>query len=240
MDRYTRHQLKESEIQSTYEQFEQFARKYYREIIGAVVVILLAIALASSWHMYSERQEAAANNALAAALKTFHADVGVGPQGAMAPGSDTFATVSDKYKKAEQQFSEIASHYPRQDAGRIALYHLGICQASLGDHQAAIQTLKKAADSSDKEVGALARYALAGELTSTGKSEEAARIYQDLADHPTLSVPKATALLALADLYRTTKPDQARALYERLQKEFASDATLASLLKDQLAELPKP
>lgn len=238
MDRYTRHQLKASEIQSTYEQFEQFGKQHYREIVGVILAAGLVIALVSGWRWYSDRQEASANIALAGALKTFHAFVGPAQQG-MGSDSQSFPSAEAKYKKAEQQFSDVAGKYPREEAGKIALYHLGVCQAAMGNHQAAIQTLEKAVDSAGKDIAPLARFALAGELASTGKSDQAARIYQDIADHPTLTMPKATALLALADLYRTSKPQQARVIYDSLQKEFASDATLVSLVKDQLAGLPK-
>ncbi len=238
MDRYTRHQLKASEIQSTYEQFEQFGKDHYREIVGVVLAAGLVAALVSGWRWYSDRQEASANVALAGALKTFHAYVGPAQQG-LGPNSQSFASAEEKYKKAKQQFGDVAGKYPHQEAGKIAFYHVGVCQAALGDHQEAIQTLQKAVDSAGKDIAPLARYALAGELASTGKSDQAARIYQDIADHPAVTMPRATALLALADLYRNSKPQQARAIYDSLQKEFASDATLVSLVKDQLAGLPK-
>ena len=63
------------------------------------------------------------------------------------------------------------------------------------------------------------------------------KLYQELADHPTMSVPKASALLAMADAYRTSQPAQARQIYERLGKRIASDAAISSNIKQQMASL---
>jgi TolA-binding protein len=117
----------------------------------------------------------------------------------------------------------------------IALYHVGVCQALLGDQAAAIKTLQEASQDRDREIAALAEFALAGELVKAGKLPDAAKMYQALADRPTLSVPRATALLALADAYRATQPAQARQIYERVEKEFGSDPALALAIKQQMA-----
>ena len=103
----------------------------------------------------------------------------------------------------------------------------------------ALKTLREASRASDREVAALAQLALAGELVNQGKLADGVKIYQQLADHPTTTVPKTTALLAMADAQRVSQPAQARQIYQRLQKEVGSDPTLASLLKDQIASLPK-
>ena len=58
----------------------------------------------------------------------------------------------------------------------------------------------------DAEIAAMAKFALAGELAKSGKTPEAAKLYQDLVDHPTMTVPKASALLAMADAYRESQP----------------------------------
>jgi hypothetical protein len=63
------------------------------------------------------------------------------------------------------------------------------------------------------------------------------KLYQDLADHPTITVPKASALLAMADAYRESNPAEARKIYERVQKDFASNASVAQAVKDELASL---
>ncbi len=185
-----------------------------------------------------ERQEAEAATQLGAALKTFRAYVGTpSPENPM-PESETFPTAQGKYRKALEQFTAITRNFPRTKAAAIARYHQGVCQAQLGDHSAAIRSLQEASRASDRAIASLAQLALAGELAKSGKLDQARKLFQDLADHPTLTVPRATALLEMADAYRGTQPAQARQLYQQLEKQFGSDATLAQAIKQQLASLP--
>jgi TolA-binding protein len=116
---------------------------------------------------------------------------------------------------------------------------VGVCEALLGNSAAAINTLQEASRDGDREIAALAQFALASEFLKSGKKQEAATIYQNLVDHPSLAVPRASALLALADTLKDSQPGQARKLYDQIQKEFGSDASIAEALKQQMAGLPQ-
>jgi tetratricopeptide (TPR) repeat protein len=238
VDRFTRRELKHDELQTVYQEFEHFARTHYREILGIAGAVIVTVGLVAGLKLYLDRQEAAANAALGTALKTFRAYVGSTstPAGF---DSQTFPTADAKYKAALAQFTEVTRDYPHQKAADIARYHLGLCQSALGDHAVAVKTLEQASRTSNRTFASLAKLALAGEYATTGKTADAEKLYQDLADHPTLAVPKATALMALANLERATNPAKSRQIYENLEKEFASDASLASLIKEQISELPK-
>lgn len=237
MDRLTRRELKHDELQSVYQQVEEYAKTHYREIAGAAGAVVIIAGLAVGAKVYLDRQETAANAQLGAALKTFRAYVG--PSSTSSFNSQSFPTAQEKYQKALAEFTEVGSKYPRQKAAGIARYHAGLCQAELGDHAAAIKTLEEAARASDPSIASLAKLALAGEYARGGKAAQAEQLYQGLADHPTLTVPKATALMALANAERFSNPAKSRQIYQGLEKEFASDASLASLLKDEMADLPK-
>jgi tetratricopeptide (TPR) repeat protein len=238
----SRHQLKQDQLRTTYEEFEDFFKRKYREIVTVVGIVVVVGGLAGGLRIYQERQEAAANLQLGVALRTFRAYVGPADQANMVPGMQFFPTAQAKYKKALEQFQEIVqkySRFPQPKAVEIARYHVGLCQAQLGNRDAAIKTLQEAGRSSDRELAALAQYALAGELVKTGKTGEAAKIYGELSSHPTSTVPEATALLALADTYRATQPARAREIYRQLEKKLGSDAEIAQVLKEQIASLPK-
>ena len=239
MDRYTRRELKQDEFQNVYQEFERFARSHYKQILAAVGALILVAGLVAALRLYMDRQEAAANADLGAALQTFHAYVG--PPSQNLGLAVSFATPQEKYKKALTQFSDVARQYPRQKAGEIARYHIGVCQSELGDHAGAIKTLEAAEHTSDANIAALAKLALAGEYASTGKLADAEKLYQDLADHPTLTVPKATSLMALASADRATKPAKSRQIYEGLlaDKDLSANNSLVSDLKEQLSDLPK-
>ena len=240
MERRHRHQLKHDEFKDTLVQIEEYIKRHYKEILNVSIIVVVVVGLASGLKYYADRQQAAANADLAGALATFRAYVGQPTPGQSEPGGATYLTAQEKYKKALQEFDAILGKYkmlPQPKAVAIARYQAGVCQALLDDHAGAIQTLTEASMDRDPEIAALAKFALAGELAKSGKTPEAAKLYQELADHPTLSVPKASALLALADAYRDSQPAKAREIYERVEKEFASNAAVAQAVKQQIANL---
>ena len=71
----------------------------------------------------------------------------------------------------------------------------------------------------------------------TGKGPQAVQIYQQLADKPTLFVPKPVALLALADHYTSSDPDQAAKFYRQVKTEFP-DTPAATTADQRLAIAP--
>jgi len=238
VDRYTRHQLKHDEFQDSVESLQIFVSEHLKAIIlvGAAVIVIVLGAL---WlKSYYAQQEAAANNQLQTAIGTFNAYVGApDPNNPMQP-DQTFPTAQAKYQKALEEFGEIVTKYPRTKAAGYAEVHMGICQARMGNDAVAIKTLQGACEQSDKEIASLAQFALAGELLKTGKLDEAEKIYQELANHPTLMVPRSTALLAMASAYSSTEPGRAREIYTQIRNEFGSNDVIAEALKQQMASLP--
>jgi hypothetical protein len=68
-------------------------------------------------------------------------------------------------------------------------------------------------------LAALAKMALAGLYRSSNRPADAAKIYKDLADHPSDTVSKPEAQLQLAQVYESTDPQQATNLYQQIIKE---------------------
>ncbi len=242
MDPRTRRELKHDEFKDSLEHLEDYFKQHAKEVISIAVIVIVVVGAAAGLRYYLDKQEATANVELGEALKTFRAYVGTPPPGTTSPDMLSFPTAQEKYKKALAQFQAIVMKYnlyPRPKAVGIARYHEGICQALLGDHTAAIKTLEEASHEGDREIAALAQFALADEYVKTGKTAEGIKLYQSLGDHPSLTVPRATALMAMADALRTTQPARARQIYEQVQKEFGSNQTIANALKDQIASLPQ-
>ncbi|MGH9355789.1 MAG: tetratricopeptide repeat protein [Terriglobia bacterium] len=240
MAHLTRKELKKDPFLSIYyDDFVDFAEKHYRELAAALVIIALLVVGVISWNRHAQAQEASANALLGSALAAFHAYVGSASADALGPGIQRFSTTDEKYQASLKGFSAVAAKYPHQKAGEIALYHAGICQAMLGQQTAAVKTLQRAGKSSDPEIASLSRLALADELEQTGKLVQAEEIYNSLAQHPTRTVPAATAWLALADAEAPANPSQARQIYERVSNEMSSDAFLTETLKQKLADLTR-
>jgi tetratricopeptide (TPR) repeat protein len=241
MDRLTRHELKQDEFRETLDQLEQYLKLHFKEILTVGILAVLVVGLAGGLRYYLGQQEASANVELAAALSTFQAYVGILKPETMGAETETFLSARDKYQKAREEFNAIVLKYrmfPRPKAVSIARYHVGICESLLGNSVAAINTLQEASRDGDREIATLAQFALAGELLKTGKKQEAVKIYQNLADHPSLTLPKASALLALADALKDSQPARARQLYAQVQIEFASDPSIAQAVRQQIDELP--
>lgn len=239
MDRLTRRELKQDELRTTFENFEDFIKQRYQQILTVAGIVLVVVAAAIGLKIYLDRQVAEANTQMSGALTTFRAQVGSPAPGSLDAASKAFPTAKEKYERALSQFADITQRFPRTKAAAIARYHVGVCQAQLGDEVGAIKTLTEAGRYSDKEIASLAQLALAGELVKTGKLAEAVKIYQDLGNRPTTTVPRVTALLALADAYRGTQPLQARQVYTQLEKEVGAENMLSSYLKQQIESLPK-
>jgi tetratricopeptide (TPR) repeat protein len=240
VDRQTRHQLKHDEFKDTLVSVEEFIKAHAKEIINYTIIVVVVVGLAVGLRFYTERQEASANADLGEALTTFRAYVGQPTPGQSDPNAATYATAQEKYKKALGQFDTIINKYtmiPRPKAVAIARYQAGVCQSLLDDHAGAVQTLTEASQVHDAEIASLAKFALAGEMVKSEKTAEAVKLYQELADHPTLNVPQASALLAMADAYRSSQPAKAREIYQRLAKDFASDPSVAQAVQQQIATL---
>ena len=92
--------------------------------------------------------------------------------------------------------------------------------------------LQEVAGSRYKEIASLAKMALAGVYHDTNRNMQAIDIYKQLIDHPTISVGKSSAQLALASLYEAmARPDDARHIYEQMQKE--SPASIVAQIANQ-------
>jgi TolA-binding protein len=87
-------------------------------------------------------------------------------------------------------------------------------------------------------LAALAKLALASLYISSNRQGEAAKIYKDLADHPSPDVSKAQAQLGLAEMYEASDPKQAAALYQQIEKENP-DTAVAQIARSKVANAGK-
>jgi tetratricopeptide (TPR) repeat protein len=217
---YTRRQLKEDKFAETAQGAAQWATGHRKLVVWVLSLIVVAVLATTGFITWRNRQIDQANEELVAAMRTLNAPLR--PAGVPAPaGEDTpsFTSAAERAKAAEKQFAEIANKHSLVAPGKIARYLSGVASLQAGDTAAAEQAIKKAADSGDKDLAALAKMTLASIYRNSNRQADAAKIYKDLTDHPTSTVSKATAQLGLAEMYETTDPQQARAIYQQLQKD---------------------
>ena len=224
MARLTRHQLKQDELSTRLAVIQEFFLQNQKNIAIGTAVVAVALGITLGGFLYVRSREARAGNAFALALVTFHAPVAQAPPPNSSPNAPHFKTEDEKYQQAYSQFTEVAGRYSNFSQGKLARYYAALCERELGKSAEAEKELSAIASGRDRELAALAQMALAGVYEQTGRNEQAEKLYRELENHPTNTVPKAAIQLALAELYQKTKPAEATALYKKIQTEYPGSA----------------
>lgn len=220
-----RKDLKKDEIRDTFVHGVESVASHQR-ILWAVVIAALVVALGVfGWSSYTKRQTAKASAALDDAMKVFQARVRA-PGEQAEPGEITYVDEKNKFSDADKKFLAVASEYGRTKPGQIARYYAALSEIQLKQYPAAENNLSQLSGAEPSLAG-LARFQLAGVYLQENKDAQAVEIYKQLADKPTEFVPKAMALLALADHYRKNDPAEAAKLYNQVKVEFPDAATEA-------------
>lgn len=235
----TRHQLKEDRFsKATFQAAEKtvnWSQEHKSKLIAAVIAIVVVSAVVfGSWY-YINSQDEKASFDLATAVRTLGTPLR--PAGTPAqPGFPSFESSSERATEARKQFQSILDKYPRTQTAKMARYFVGLTAAQLGDNAIAERNLQETANSSNAELASLGKLALASLDTSENK-EGAVNLYKQLIYKPTVLVSKVTAQLELANFYAShQKPDEAKTIYEQIQKENPSSEA-AQLAQRRLAEL---
>ncbi len=217
-----RHQLKQDQFAAATTETLDWAVEHRNTLVigGSILVVVLLLLIGGFY--YQQNREQKASVLLGEALQLY--DAPIVPAGTPAtPGVTTFNSVSDRAKAASNKLVEVSDKYGRTDSGSMSTYFLGLCAEDMNDNVKAEEYFKKASDSGNKDLAALAKSALASLYHDTGRDQLAIDTYKQLIDKPTNTVPKPSAQLALADLYAAKDPAQARKLYEDVQKENADN-----------------
>lgn len=218
MQSYTRRQLKEDKFAKGAQEAVHWATEHRPVLVWAICAVLVAAIAVTAFLLWYRRQAEQANIALGQALQTLNAPLKTPETPAESTGK-SFANSVERGKAAEKELKAVANQFPHAKAGKLAAYLAGTAARESGDNAGAEQELKSAADSGDRDVAALSKLALANLYRTINRPADAARIYKDLADHPTDTVPKGEAQLQLAEMYEATDPKEASALYQQIQKE---------------------
>jgi TolA-binding protein len=139
------------------------------------------------------------------------------------PENPTFASSSERAAEAHKEFQAVVDKYPHTHASQFARYFLGLTAETMGDHAAAERELKQVASSHNRDLAALANFALASVYRNTNRNKDAIDIYKNLADKPTTTIGKVTAKMELGATYEVAgQPLEAKRIYQEIQKEDPS------------------
>jgi tetratricopeptide (TPR) repeat protein len=177
--------------------------------IGALILVGIAVWGFVAWR---GKRSDEASRALGRAIDVTQAPVTSSP----APGTTgpTFTSDKDRSQRAVDEFQKVANKYSGQTR-EIANYFIATNLLNL-DRPKGISQLQTLTKSSDSDVSARSKFALASAYESDGKLDEAAALYKELVQAKTEAVPVDTANLRLAIVYEKQgkKQDSANILYE--------------------------
>jgi predicted negative regulator of RcsB-dependent stress response len=224
----TRHQLKEDRFSKVTLQTWGRVREWSASntsavLVGIAVLVVVAGGAFAGWY-YLDQQDKSAGTALNQAVRTMN--TGIRPAGMPAQADyPSFASSQERAVAAHKQLQTIVTQYPHTRSAEFARYFLGVTAIDMGNASEAESDLRSVASSSNNDLAALAKLALASFYRSNNRPKDAIGLYQQLINKPTSTVGKATAQLELADTYQeNNQPVDARKTYEQVQKDNPSTA----------------
>ena len=238
MRSYTRHQLKQDAFATGTADTISWAVEHRSKLtaVGVVIAVIVAAVLGGWAYVNYRDQQAKAD--LAQAIEKYNAPIvpaGTPPT----PDTPTFASAQERAKATNPEFNRIADKYSLTQSSQVARYFAGITARDMGDNAAAEKDLQEVAASHYHEIASLSQVALAAIYHDTNRNLQAVDIYKQLIEHPTASVGKSTAQLMLASLYESmAQPDEARHIYEQMQKESPA-SMVAEIASQKLIALGK-
>lgn len=223
MDRYTRRKLKSDKFTDTIMTSTDWAVENRGKLIGGGILLVIAVLAVSGFSYRQNTREHEANDQLSKAFLTLEAKIRTSDEQPK-PDEESYASEAERTAAANKEFNQVASAYPRTDAGVDALYMSGVTAAMMKDNPNAESQLKSAAKKGNKDVSSLAKLALANFYHGNGRDQDAIRVLEDLRAHPSNAVPASMAGLQLASIYEKTDPAKAKTIYGDIQKSDNGEA----------------
>ncbi len=219
----TRHQLKEDRFSKATlhaaEQTVHWTVEHQSKLVVAGIVVAVAALIGFGGWYYINSQDEKASVDLGSATRVLEQPVrpaGVPPQ----PGYSSFASAQERATEARKQFQAIVDKYPHTRTADMARYFVGLTSSQIGDNSAAQRNLQEVGNSSNQDLAALGKLALASVYRAEHKDTQAVDLYKQLIDKPASTVSKTTVQFELAQFYENKqRPDEAQRLYDQIQKE---------------------
>lgn len=234
----SRKDLKKDEFRDGFVHSAEAVRSHQGSIALVVgVIVLLAVAIIG-WRIYSQRKTTQASSALDDAMKTYQARIRTpADPPATDPTEVTYTDEKNKWADAAKKFDAIVISYGRTKPGLQARYYAAVCYVQLGKNDLAEQDLNAVENSGDADLAALAKFQHAGLDATTGKTQPAIDLYNQLMrNNPSALVPKPLVMLSLAELYGHTNPPEATKLLNQIKVEYPN--TPAADAAQKRLELP--
>jgi predicted negative regulator of RcsB-dependent stress response len=231
VDRHLKKVVKSDEFKQQVWHSIDFVKDHRAEVQKYGVIALAVLVVAGGIYFYVNHQGDVREEALAHALRVDQGTVGSNTQAA----NLHFDTQEDKDKAREKAFREVATKYPGTQEAAISLMNLGQAAVDKGDLAEGEKDFKTVADSAPSAYASQAALALAQLYDIEGRTADAEKLLDNLVKHPTVTVSKDEAELALARVKAKTDPAAARKLLEGLQTTQRTAVSKAAV--SELAEI---
>ncbi len=235
MAQISRKELKSDEFVSGMDAAYEFFLQHRNRILIVAAVVVAAAGLGYSYYAWRSHRSQQAAALLAQGLNTLHSPL---LSAGTPAGTPAFASVQTRAAAAAQQFQAVVAQYGSTDAGQMARYYLGLAELDTQSPDAQ-KNLEAAAASGDTTVATAAKHALANLYIQQNQLAKAHDLLLQLTQQDSPTLPRAVALLELADLDRTYNPKEAAQYYRQLQTDYPSTST-AETAQQQLATLKQP
>ena len=228
MDKLTRKELKSDkfalEVQHSVEYVSEHRRQMTQWAVPAAALVLIVIGV--FW--YRSYQHDARQEALHAAEAIQNSQVGPSQSEYVV----TFPTSQAREAGVNKAWRDLAAKYPGTEEGGIAEFFLGTNASDTGNLPEAAKHFQAAIDSGSGAYASEAKLTLAQIYAAQGKLNDGVKLIQSVIDHPTVMVSKDAAILALADLIKTSDPQRARKLVDPLRTSTRSAVSKAAITLD--------
>jgi len=203
-------------VEQTLTTTEQFLESHYKELLIALGVIVVLIAIFWLGKIYLGKQNEEAQSQMYQAERYLEMD------------SLNLALNGDGNYLG---FIDIADEYKFTKTGNLARYSAGICFLHLGQYEEAIEYLDKYSKK-DKMIGSLAIGATGDAYVELGDIEKGVAKYVEAADFAKNSFNTPLYLMKAGELHELNgKYDEALKLYERIRNEYPESTEGTSIDK---------
>lgn len=228
MDKLTRKELKSDkfalEVQHSVEFVSEHRRQMIQWAVPAIAVVLIVIGI--FW--YRGYQHRVRQEALHATMLIQNSTVGPSQSEYVV----SFPTEQARKTAVVKAWGDLAAKYPGTEEGDIAEFFLGTNAADSGNLPDAVKHFQAAIDSGSGPYASEAKLALAQVYAAQGKLNDGVQLIQSVIDHPTVMVSKDAAILAMADLIKSSDPQRARKLVDPLRTSTRSAVSKAAITLD--------
>lgn len=239
MDAKHRHELKQNEFAMATMTVADRIAEHRTTILTVLGVVAVVAVIVGGVMVYRANQANKAGALLGIALATAEAPVVPAPTlpgATQTPG--TFPTAEARAEAAAQAFTEVTAAYPGTEAARVARFHIAgqmLAGGKAAEAEQAYGTL--ATDEGNTLRGQSAKLGHAEALMALGRTDDALRIFAELAAQRDGAMPVDGLLMQLGRAsQRAGRTAEARAAFQRIVDEFP-ESTFIMSAQQQIAAL---